>query len=403
MRKLTIDSFGPVSHAELDLKAVNLFIGEQSVGKSTIAKLITIVTDILSLCMVIRGGLTGWMDQLKSYALDVFSDDDYRIRYEWVEEGVHLVLKINKEEVVTSMTKGDATISDAVEITKELIWLKPIFHKKEYFDQVAAAQEAAEKAEPKDALFSLQQVFYNSIYIPAERSFFSCFSKALPALNLVNESIPRNLLRFSLDYQNAKAVYGRFDSSLLNVSYEYDGSDDFFIDHSSGHKYRLSYASSGIQSTIPLLLVLEYAVNKREYSSFVIEEPETNLFPDKQVELLRHILKTVKGGRSLTITTHSPYLLSAMNNSLFAGLLLKQFGEDVEKDLSDILDKDCVLTTNDCSVYSLGESVNGEGVYCKTVVDPETGMIDSNALDGVSLSLSAEFGKLEDVLLAHNG
>ena len=105
----------------------------------------------------------------------------------------------------------------------------------------------------------------------------------------------------------------------------------------------------------------------------------------------------------MTITTHSPYLLSAMNNSLFAGLLLKQFGEDVEKDLSDILDKDCILTTSDCSVYSLGESVNGEGVYCKTVVDPETGMIDSNALDGVSLSLSAEFGKLEDVLLAHNG
>ena len=47
-------------------------------------------------------------------------------------------------------------------------------------------------------------------------------------------------------------------------------------------------------------------------------------------------------------------------------------------------------------------SVNGEGFYCKSVVDPETGMIDSNALDGVSLLLSAEFSKLEDVLLAQN-
>lgn len=403
MRKLTIDSFGPVSHAELDLKAVNLFIGEQSVGKSTIAKLITIVTDILSLSLVIRAGHDGWMDQLRLYGLDIYGEDNYHIKYEWENQGVHLLMAITKNEVVTSLTKGKTTITDPVEITKELVRLKPIFHQEEYVNQIIAALDAVEGAEPKDAWSSLQHLFLNSIYIPAERSFFSCFSKALPALNLVNESIPRNLLRFSLDYQNAKAVYGRFDSSLLNVSYEYDGSDDFFIDHSSGHKYRLSYASSGIQSTIPLLLVLEYAVNKREYSSFVIEEPETNLFPDKQVELLRHILKTVKGGRYLTITTHSPYLLSAMNNSLFAGLLLKQFGEDVEKDLSDILDKDCILTTSDCSVYSLGESVNGEGVYCKTVVDPETGMIDSNALDGVSLSLSAEFGKLEDVLLAHNG
>lgn len=255
----------------------------------------------------------------------------------------------------------------------------------------------------KDLLSSLQQLVFNSIYIPAERTFFSFFSKALPALNLVNESIPRNLLRFSLEYQNAKSAYGKYNSSLLNVSYEYDGSDDFFIDHNSRKKYHLSYASSGIQSTMPLLLVLEYAVNKREYSSFVIEEPETNLFPDKQVDLLRHILKTVNnGGRTLTITTHSPYLLSSLNNSLFAGYLLNQYGDDIKKDLSEIIDKDCCLTPVDCSVYSLGESVNGNKCYCKSLVDLETGMIDSNALDGVSLLLSAEFGKLEDVLLAQN-
>ena len=263
--------------------------------------------------------------------------------------------------------------------------------------------DSAKETEPKDLMSSLQQLVFNSIYIPAERSFFSFFSKALPALNLVRESIPQNLLRFSLDYQNAKAAYGRYDSSLLNVSYEYDGSDDYFTDHTSSQKYHLSHASSGIQSTMPLLLVLEYAVNKREYSSFVIEEPETNLFPDKQVALLRHILKTVnKGGRTLTITTHSPYLLSALNNSLFAGLVINRYGEEITKKLSEIIDKDCFLTPKECSVYSLGESVNGKGFYCKSVVDSETGMIDSNALDGVSLLLSAEFSKLEDILLAHN-
>ena len=95
-------------------------------------------------------------------------------------------------------------------------------------------------------------------------------------------------------------------------------------------------------------------------------------------------------------------LLSAMNNSLFAGLMIKQYGEGIKEELSNVIDKDCFLTPEECSVYSLGESVNGEGFYCKSVVDPETGMIDSNALDGVSLLLSAEFGKLEDVLLSHN-
>lgn len=403
MRKLIIKKFGPVLNAELELKAVNLLIGEQSVGKSTIAKLITIMTDIFSLVTIIRDGHVGWIDQLKTYGLDIYSKDDYSILYEWYEKEKHLLLTITKEETTTVFTDGETSITDIKEITQKLLELKPIFHQELLVSQIKKMLDNAQGTDPKEVISSLQQLVYNSIYIPAERNFFSFFSKALPALNLVNESIPRNLLRFSLDYQNAKSAYGKYDSSLLNVSYEYDGSDDYFIDHTSNQRHHLSYASSGIQSTMPLLLVLEYAVNKREYSSFVIEEPETNLFPDKQVALLRHILKNVNtGGRTLTITTHSPYLLSALNNSLFAGLMLKQYGEGIKNELSKVIDKDCFLTPEDCSVYSLGESVNGEDFYCKSIVDSETGMIDSNALDGVSLLLSVEFSKLEDVLLAQS-
>lgn len=403
MRKLTINNFGPVLNAELELKAVNLLIGEQSIGKSTIAKLITIMTDIFSLNMVIRYGHTGWLDQLKTYGLDIYSKDDYHIQYEWKEKDIHLILTTTNKETSTSFTKGKTNITDTSKISNILAGLKPIFHQDQFINQLKSLMDSAKEKEPKDLISSLQQLVFNSIYIPAERSFFSFFSKALPALNFVRESISQNLLRFSLDYQNAKSAYSSYDSPLLNVSYEYDGSDDYFTDHVSNQKNKLSYASSGIQSTIPLLLVLQYAVNKREYSSFVIEEPETNLFPDKQVALLRHILKTVNSdGRTLTITTHSPYLLSALNNSLFAGLMINKYGEGINKELSEIIDQDCCLTPKECSVYSLGESANGEGFYCKSVVDPETGMIDSNALDGVSLLLSAEFSKLEDVLLAHN-
>lgn len=398
MRKLSIKNFGPVANAELELKAVNLLIGEQSIGKSTIAKLITIMTDIYSLSMVISTDHLGWMEQLKTYGLDIYSKNDYHIQYEWMEQDIHLVLTINKDEVVTSFTKGEISVSDKEEIPRMLIDLKPIYHQEQFFNQVKAVLDNAKGVELRDMMSSLQQLFFNSIYIPAERNFFSFFSKALPALNLVRDSIPQNLLRFSLEYQNAKSTYSKYDSSLLNVSYEYDGSDDYFTDYNSSQRYHLSYASSGIQSTMPLLLVLQYAVNKREYSSFVIEEPETNLFPDKQVALLRHILKTVNSdGRTLTITTHSPYLLSALNNSLFAGLMIKQYGEGIKEELSKVIDKDCFLTPEECSVYSLGESVNGKGFYCKSVVDPETGMIDSNALDGVSLLLSEEFSKMEDV------
>ena len=405
MRKLIIKNFGPVLDAELELKAVNLLVGEQSIGKSTIAKLITIMTDIFSLNTIISGNHSSWLAQLKTYGLDIYQKYDYHIQYEWIEQDAHLLLKVTKDNVITSFTNGGVSITDVKEIGKILYAMKPIFHQDLYKKEIDSVVNTAKGpvSVSNEVLYSLQQLVINSLYIPAERNFFSFFSKALPALNLVRESIPQNLLRFALDYQNAKSAYSKYESSLLNVSYEYDDSDDYFTDYSSNQRYHLSYASSGIQSTMPLLLVLEYAVNKKEYSSFVIEEPETNLFPDKQVALLRHILKTVNSdGRTLTITTHSPYLLSAMNNSLFAGLMIKQYGEGIKEELSNVIDKDCFLTPEECSVYSLGESVNGEGFYCKSVVDPETGMIDSNALDGVSLLLSAEFGKLEDVLLSHN-
>ena len=75
MKNLSVEQFGPVKKAELELRDVNLFIGEQSIGKSTLAKLITILTDYISLCRLIIGGQLSWEDQLKAYNLHIYKDD----------------------------------------------------------------------------------------------------------------------------------------------------------------------------------------------------------------------------------------------------------------------------------------------------------------------------------------
>lgn len=54
---------------------------------------------------------------------------------------------------------------------------------------------------------------------------------------------------------------------------------------------------------------------------FFIEEPEQNLFPESQAKLLYHLAGAVKKSNSfseyatsmMTIATHSPYILSALN------------------------------------------------------------------------------------------
>ena len=50
-------------------------------------------------------------------------------------------------------------------------------------------------------------------------------------------------------------------------------------------------------------------------TTFIIEEPEQNLYPFTQVALLEAILKLCKNGRShgCTITTHSPFILNYLN------------------------------------------------------------------------------------------
>ena len=50
----------------------------------------------------------------------------------------------------------------------------------------------------------------------------------------------------------------------------------------------------------------------------VIEEPELNLFPSTQHFLIDWIIKKVrKSNGSIVITTHSPYVLSVVDNFKF--------------------------------------------------------------------------------------
>ena len=66
-------------------------------------------------------------------------------------------------------------------------------------------------------------------------------------------------------------------------------------------------------------------------SQFIIEEPEQNLFPETQRDLVYHLLEKCfnKEDNRLTITTHSPYILYALNNCMLGELVNTQLqGEE---------------------------------------------------------------------------
>lgn len=390
-KTLHVENFGPISDATVELRAINMFIGEQSVGKSTLAKLITIFTDYISLCKLILGGVSQWDMQLKNYNIDIYRDDPYRIAFDMMEDDKKFHIELEPGKIAFFMNIGEEKITDANKIMLNLFRLKKVYHKEEVLKKISKDLRSN----------SLLEIFTNSLYIPAERIIYSVLTRLMPALALANATIPKNLLRFLVELGNAKAEYPQFDIKLLNISYKHEESEDSIVVEENKKNIPLTAASSGIQSLVPLLLVLHYAIARREYSSFVIEEPECNLFPSKQVDLLKEILRLVKHpARTLTITTHSPYLLSVMNNLLFAGMLVERYGEGIKKYIDDVIPEVYRLNPGDCSVYSLGKDING-GIYCRSLMDEETGMIDYNSLDGVSEELSNEFDELQRVVMRY--
>jgi hypothetical protein len=56
------------------------------------------------------------------------------------------------------------------------------------------------------------------------------------------------------------------------------------------------------------------------HTQFIVEEPEQNLFPETQCLLVYELLMSMNHGKQhrLVMTTHSPYILYALNNCLLA-------------------------------------------------------------------------------------
>lgn len=67
----------------------------------------------------------------------------------------------------------------------------------------------------------------------------------------------------------------------------------------------------------------------------IVEEPEQNLYPSTQRGLLQRLVSYLTNDperhHTLTITTHSPYILYALNNCMLAGLVEKKNADAVEK------------------------------------------------------------------------
>jgi len=95
----------------------------------------------------------------------------------------------------------------------------------------------------------------------------------------------------------------------------YCRSGKIYVKSWSGLEKELYYASSGIRESITVAISLA----TKMYPFTIVEEPEAHLHPSAQVTLAKTIAKAVnRFGKTVVITTHSPYMLYALNNLIIA-------------------------------------------------------------------------------------
>ncbi len=122
--------------------------------------------------------------------------------------------------------------------------------------------------------------------------------------------------------------------------------------------------------------------------SFILEEPEQNLFPLTQVDLFNDIvdISNSKHQSSVFITTHSPYLLAAANIQLFMGKMVEE-GVDTHQ-IQELTGLNTIIKKGEFTAYSVAEGT------CQPIIDGQTGLIKQNELDTASDYNAEVFGRL---------
>jgi hypothetical protein len=455
--KLVVKNFGPIESATLNLRNVNVFIGPQASGKSTLAKLYTICKSPILFHNLKNDKFPDYLffedekiksdffevsfqkfkDSLGFYSILDFYSTKSEIEFDCPTHYIHVKnnnitfedkFEINKIILAFESDNKTETLSLFNGLRKksenfnfrfifdvfyarnyELIRKKPSnwvddFHlfRKNIDDNKELILSDNEIKKLLATLKNLKSEIFNNnaFYIPSERTIVGLLKQAALNINSLNIPIPKHLLDYAAKYNSATFEIKEFDLSFIKEGTFYKNiKGDDYIYYNKNKRIRLSESASGIQSIIPILLPIENKKNNNNLNnsqySFVIEEPETNLFPKAQYELLKFLEKSrnddfgkIDKGIIHTYTTHSPFILSSLNNMLYAfkkGNLAK---EEVKSKIAKILEENNWIDPEHFSAYQI---IDGKA---KSIMDRKTGLIKENVIDYVSEEIIEDFRKI---------
>lgn len=391
MSRIKIKNFGPIKEGFtegdgfIDVKKVTVFIGNQGSGKSTVAKLISTFTWIEK--ALTRGDLDE--KYISSYNRFVKNYCSYQNIHNYFKDETEI--EYRGEQYILQFRQGKFVVNSAIEVPETIQIGRGI---------------TIEATQP----YKLPKI----MYVPAERNFVSASEGASSV-----KGLPKTLYTFTDEFDNAvQDLKGPLEIPLNKVKFEYHKLNKISYLIGEDYKIRLSESSSGFQSFVPLFIVSKYlssninkendgtkkelsreeekrikkAVNELyanpnlsdevrkaalenltsmfKPSCFIniVEEPEQNLFPSSQRQMLHSLLEVnnINEGNKLIMTTHSPYLINYLTLAVEANKLkLKVHNDEIKEKLNKIVPLNSTINGGDLLVYQLNEK-NGQVTKLKT-------------------------------------
>ena len=390
--RLIVKSFGPVKDLDVIFKKVTLFIGDQGTGKSCVAKLFSMFK---------------WTEKVlsqKKYKLSYF--EQYN-RFQKMLCKYHRIESFVNE---SSYIKFEGDLYD-------------FLYENGNFSVIDKNHE----------IKGISKV----MYVPAERSIVSVAENKSKLL----KELPDSSETFSDEFVNAKKFFQNgYNLPFEGLRFEYDSLNDAGWIHGVDYKVRLINASSGIQSSLPMCIVSEYLSSKisdkeevklskeekdklekrvaeimqnEEYSDSIkdmmirqlsyanrynqliniVEEPELNLFPRSQMEVLFSLISNNASAEEnmLVFTTHSPYSLAIINTMIMGAKAYANATEEQRGQIEAILPVKYQINENETAAYRLSSS---DECYCQPVINEKTGLVSKNELDSASDEIMRVFNSL---------
>ena len=422
MQKLTITNLGPVSDCSIEIKDFMVFTGPQASGKSTIAKCIFFFNNLKNILFsmyqkqMATGALfkasdleTAFSKEIQRLFLQSFgigtdsktygsvcydydNDSSIVVTYEPNSDGADIVVTFDdlmkKNLKKLEQLLGTETRKDADKVRKLIN--NDIFASDMDVVYIPAGRSMLTVLSSQiNYLYSVMDDRIKAMIDYCTQQFLENVLLLKEYFNKSYESILKQTLEmvdYEIDADKAKLAIDMMRAILGGEYRAVNGEERLYY----GDDYvRINYASSGQQEAVWIVNMLFYYMLGKRKTFFIIEEPESHLFPETQKAVVELISLVKNGNNKAIITTHSPYVLGSVNNLLYADHISNGIND---KAIEGVIPKHLWLSFGTLGAYYLEEGKP------KDITDKKFEDINHDVIDGVSGVLNEDYEKLMDIV-----